>query len=107
VRIKGKVEKGEVVKKRQRTDIWRHDKPVRSAEHPTMKPVSLCTEAIINSSKKGEIVLDLFLGSGSTLLACEKVDRTCYGMELDPKYIDVIIKRWEKFSDEKATKLNR
>ena len=58
-----------------------------------MKPVSLVIEAITNSSNQGDIVLDTFLGSGSTLIACEKTNRICYGMELDPKYVDVIIKR--------------
>ena len=64
VKIKGKVEKGEVIRRKQHTDIWRHDKPNRSAEHPTMKPVSLVVEAIINSSKRGDVVLDTFLGGG-------------------------------------------
>ena len=59
--------------------------------------LELCTRAINNSSKSGDIVLDLFLGSGSTLIACEQTDRTCYGMELDPKYVDVIRKRYAKF----------
>jgi len=105
VKIKGKIEKGEVIRKKQKMDIWRFDKPVKSAEHPTMKPVSLVTEAIINSSKGGGSVLDLFGGSGSTLIAAEKTNRTCYMCELDPKYIDVIISRWEKYTGQKATKL--
>jgi len=70
-----------------------------------MKPVSLCSEAIINSSKRGQIVLDTFAGSGSTLIAAEKTGRKCYAMEMDPKYIDVIIKRWEDFTNCKAVKL--
>lgn len=61
---------------------------------------------IVTSTKAGEIVLDLFGGSGSTLIACEQLDRTCYMMELDEKYCDVIIKRWEKFTGEKAVLLN-
>jgi len=105
VRIQGKIEKGEVIRKKQRTDIWRHDKPTKSSEHPTMKPVALCTEAIIGSSKEEDIVLDLFLGSGSTLIASEKTNRICYGMELDPKYVDVIIKRYEDYTGNKAVKL--
>jgi DNA modification methylase len=97
VKIKGKAE-GQVIRKKQHTDIWRHDKPVSSAEHPTMKPVALCLEAITNSSKRGQIVLDTFLGSGSTLIASEKSERICYGMELDPKYIDVIIQRYVDYT---------
>jgi DNA modification methylase len=73
-----------------------------SREHPTMKPVSLCAKAIENSSKAGDIVIDLFGGSGSTLIACEQLNRTCYMMELDPIYCDVIIKRWENFTGQKA-----
>ena len=93
VKIKGKAE-GEVRRKRQRTDIWRYDKPVKSPEHPTMKPLALVAEALKNSSKRGELVLDLFGGSGSTLIAAEETHRKCYMMELDPHYIDVIRKRW-------------
>ena len=70
-----------------------------------MKPIPLIENAIKNSSKKNEIVLDIFLGSGSTLIACEKTNRICYGMELDTKYCDVIIERWEQFTGQKATKL--
>jgi len=65
-----------------------------------MKPVSLICNAILNSSKKNQIVLDPFGGSGSTLIACEKTNRTCYMMELEPKYIDVILQRWAEFSGE-------
>ena len=106
VRIKGKIESGGVIKKQQRTDIWRYDKPTKSEEHPTMKPVALCAEAIKNSSKVNDIVLDLFLGSGSTLISGEKLKRKCYGMELDPKYIDVIIQRWCDFTEEDKVKKN-
>jgi DNA modification methylase len=65
--------------------------------HPTQKPIEVCGYFVENFSNKGYIVLDLFLGSGSTLIACEQTDRTCYGMELDPKYVDVIRKRYAKF----------
>ena len=82
---------------RKQTTIWNIDRPTKSKEHPTMKPIELIAKAIQNSSKSGDIVLDLFLGSGSTLIACEQTDRTCYGMELDPKYVDVIRKRYWKF----------
>jgi DNA modification methylase len=94
--LEGKV-KGKILKGKRKTDIWLYDKPMRSDEHPTMKPVKLCAEAIKNSSLPGQIVLDLFSGSGSTLMACEQTDRVCYGMELDPKYCDVIRKRYYKF----------
>jgi DNA modification methylase len=104
VKIKGKVE-GEVRRRKQKTDIWRYDKPNRSKEHPTMKPIELCAEAIKNSSKQGEVVLDLFGGSGSTLIACEQLNRKARLMELDPKYVDVIIDRWEKLTGLKAEKL--
>lgn len=82
---------------RKQSDVWDIDRPTKSEEHPTMKPIELCARAVRNSSNKNDIVLDLFLGSGSTLIACEQTDRTCYGMELDPKYTDVIRKRWAKF----------
>jgi DNA modification methylase len=98
VKLQGKIEKGEVIRKKQHTDIWRHDKPTKSSEHPTMKPVALVTEAITNSSSEGDIVLDTFLGSGSTLIASEKTGRICYGMELDPKYIDVIVQRYVDYT---------
>lgn len=67
-----------------------------------MKPVELCERVILNSSKRNDIVLDLFMGSGSTLIACEKQNRICYGMEIDPKFCDVIIKRWEDYTGQKA-----
>ena len=105
VRLKGKIEKGQVIRKRQRVDIWRHDKPTKSVEHPTMKPVALVVEAIKNSSRAEDIVLDPFLGSGSTLIAAEKTGRTCYGVELDPKFVDVVIKRWENYTGGKAVKV--
>jgi DNA modification methylase len=85
--------------------VWLYNRPNKSKLHPTTKPVELINKAIKNSSKKKEIVLDIFLGSGSTLIACEKTNRVCYGMELDTKYCDVIIERWEQFTGQKATKL--
>ena len=74
--------------------------------HPTQKPIKLAEWFLKRYSKDGHIVIDLFGGSGSTLIACEQLDRTCYMMELDPKYCDVIIKRWEKFTGEKAVLLH-
>jgi DNA modification methylase len=86
--------------------VWEIDRPLDSKLHPTMKPVDLCCRGISNSSKEGDIVLDLFLGSGTTLIACEKTGRTCYGMEIDPIYCDVIVKRWEEFTGKKAILFN-
>ena len=74
--------------------------------HPTMKPIELISNKIRISSNENGIVLDIFGGSGSTLIACEQLNRKCYMMELDPHYIDVIIQRWENFTGEKAVKLN-
>ena len=78
------------------------NKPSRSEEHPTMKPIKLIAQLIANSSKEGESVLDLFGGSGTTLIASEQLGRKCYMMEYDPKFVDVIIDRWEKFTGQKA-----
>lgn len=77
--------------------VWDISRASKNEFHPTQKPVELVARAINNSSKYGDNILDLFLGSGSTLIACEQTDRTCYGMELDPKYVDVIRKRYAKF----------
>lgn len=82
--------------------VWRFDKPVRSTEHPTMKPIPLVSRAIMNSSKVHDVVLDMFLGSGTTLMAAEQTNRICYGMEYDPVYCDVIVQRWEEFTGQKA-----
>ena len=86
------------------TTIIREKKPTASDLHPTMKPLKLVGKLISNSSRKDEKVLDLFGGSGSTLIACEQLGRKCYMMELDPLYVDVILDRWEKFTGEKAIK---
>lgn len=87
------------------SSVIRCDKPPRNAEHPTMKPVVLCGRLIKNSSLPGQTVLDLFGGSGSTLIACEQLSRKCYTMEYDPRYVDVIVQRWEDFTGEKAVRL--
>ena len=79
--------------------IWNIKRPSRSDEHPTMKPIELIVKALKNSSKSDDLILDLFGGSGSTLIACEQTDRTCYMMELDCRYIDVIRKRYWKLID--------
>ena len=80
---------------RNQTTLWSIDRPKRSSEHPTMKPVALCARAIKNSSKAGDLVLDIFAGSGSTLMAAEQLGRRAFLMELDPLYCDVIRQRWE------------
>lgn len=89
-------------KNRRQTSVLNFDKPVRSAEHPTMKPVKLFDYQMQCSSREGDAVLDLFAGSGTTIIAAEQNGRRAYCMELDPKYVDVIIDRWEKFTDGKA-----
>lgn len=79
---------------RKQSDVWDVDRPKKSEEHPTMKPVELVERAINNSSHKGDIVIDLFGGSGTTLIASEQTGRRCRMMELDPKYVDVIVRRY-------------
>ncbi|MBQ1781833.1 MAG: site-specific DNA-methyltransferase [Methanobrevibacter sp.] len=83
------------------------DKPIKDDLHPTMKPVELIEKQIKNSSREGDSVLDLFGGSGTTLLACETLKRKCFMMEYDPKYADVIISRWEELTGEKAKLINQ
>jgi len=90
-------------KEQAKTTIWEAKKEL--GDHPTIKPVELITKAITNSSKEDDLITDYFLGSGSTLIAAEKTNRICYGMEIDPKYCDVIIKRWENFTGKKAKKV--
>jgi DNA modification methylase len=90
---------------RAQDDVWEYPRPKKSEEHPTMKPVALCARAISNSAAGGGIVLDPFGGSGSTLAACQELGRVCRTMELDPRYVDVIVARWEKLTGQKAKKL--
>lgn len=84
------------------TTVLRYDKPLASAEHPTMKPVALFARLIRNSSRRGDAVLDLFGGSGTTAVACEQMGRDAYLMELDPAYCDVIVERWERLTNKTA-----
>ena len=91
---------------RSQTTVLEFDRPQRSEDHPTMKPVELFAYQIQNSTKKGDVVLDLFGGSGTTIIACEQTGRIGYCMELDPKYCDVIIKRYENLTGNKAVKIN-
>ena len=87
---------------RDQSDVWDYNKPIKNDLHPTMKPVELVERAILNSSRSSDIVLDGFGGSGSTLIACEKNNRKARLMELDPKFCDVIVKRWEDYTGKKA-----
>ena len=91
---------------RKQTTVIDWDRPTKADLHPTMKPVGLFDYQIKNSSKAGDNILDLFGGSGTTIMACEQNNRNAYVMEFDPKYVDVIIERWENFTGQKAVKLN-
>jgi DNA modification methylase len=88
---------------RKQTTILEFDRPFRNAEHPTMKPVALFEYQLLNNTKGGDVVLDSFGGSGTTLIAAEKNGRVARLMELDPRYVDVIVKRWQEFSGKTAT----
>lgn len=88
---------------RKQTTVLEFDRPTRNAEHPTMKPVALFEYQMLNNTKGGDIVLDSFGGSGTTAIACEKHGRHARLMELDPKYCDVIVRRWQAFTGRTAT----
>jgi DNA modification methylase len=83
--------------------VLNFDRPMKNDLHPTMKPLELCAYLIKNSTREGGLVLDLFLGSGSTLIASEQTGRACCGTELDPAYVDVIVRRWQDFTGSTAT----
>src|SRR5205823_288816 len=97
---------------RSRSNVWHYPAAnsfARSSEegnllalHPTVKPVALVADAIIDCSARGDIVLDAFLGSGSTVIAAERTGRRCYGLELDPGYVDTIIRRWQTLTGDSA-----
>jgi len=89
---------------RKQSDLWFFDRPQASAEHPTMKPVGLMEKCIRNSSRIGDVVLEPFAGSGTTLMACERLGRRCAAVELDPGYCDVIVQRWEDKTGRKAVR---
>lgn len=91
---------------RKQGDVWMIDRPSKSPNHPTEKPVTLCARAIRNSSKRGEVILDVFGGSGSTLVAAQQLQRKCYMMELSPAYCDVVIRRWEHITGKRAELLS-
>ena len=98
---------GKEIKGKRIGSVWNIQKDSATEyTHPTQKPVKLSELAIRNTTERGAVVLDLFGGSGSTLIACEQLDRICYMMELDPRYCDVIIKRWENFTGENAVLLH-
>jgi DNA modification methylase len=90
---------------RDQSDVWTIPRQAESELHPTMKPLALVERAIENSSRAGDVVLDVFLGSGTTVIAAERTGRICFGMELDPHYCRIVIARWEAFSGLKAEKL--
>jgi len=93
-------------KGRCRTTVWDFDKPRKCDLHPTMKPVELVANAILDGTTEGMNVLDVFGGSGTTLIACEQTGRRCYMMEIAPRYCDVILKRWENLTGKKAVRVN-
>ncbi len=86
--------------------VWEHDKPAVNDLHPTMKPLALIERSIANATELGHLVVDPFLGSGTAILAAERTGRRCYGFDLDARYCDVILSRWESFTGEKAVKRN-
>jgi DNA modification methylase len=91
---------------RDQDDVWQIDRPSDAPLHPTMKPLPLMERAIANSSMPADLVLDLFAGSGSTLISCERTGRRCVALELDPRYADVILARWERFSGSVAERID-
>jgi len=91
---------------RDQSDVWQIARPAEAPLHPVMKPLALMERAIANSSRPRGLVLDPFCGSGGTLIACERTDRACAAIELDPVYVDVAVARWERFSNATATKVS-
>ena len=87
---------------KSQSTLWEENKPAANRLHPTMKPVELIERALQNSSKAGDVVVDLFGGSGSTLIGCERRGRKARLMELDPRYADVIVRRWQEYTGEQA-----
>jgi DNA modification methylase len=85
------------------SSVFEVDTPTRNADHPTAKPIALIEPMLRNSSRTDEIVLDPFLGSASTLIAAERLGRRCFGIELDPRYVDVAVRRWEALTGKAAT----
>ena len=88
---------------KSQSTLWEENKPAANRLHPTMKPIELIERALVNSSKAGDLVVDLFGGSGSTLIACERCNRKARLMEIDPRYVDVIVRRWQEYTGKEAT----
>jgi len=88
------------------TSVWWENKPLRNEDHPTIKPVALIERGIINSSRRGEAVLDNFGGAGTSIIACERTNRRCRMLEIDEYYCDITVRRWEEYTGEKAIRLN-
>ena len=84
------------------TSVFEIPRPKASPDHPTVKPVELVERCLANSTQRGDVVYDPFLGSGTTLIACERLARRCYAMEIDPRYVDVAVRRWEQYTGQKA-----
>lgn len=93
-------------KGQHRTTVWEIDKPRANKEHPTMKPIALVGNALLNNSKDGDLVIDFFLGSGTTMVAAHQLNRKCYGMEIEPKYCQIIIDRMTKLDSDLEVKIN-
>jgi len=91
---------------RSEDSVWEVDRPMASPEHPTAKPLDLCQRAIENSSEPNDVVVDAFLGSGTTLIAADRTGRCCYAMEIDPTYCRVAVARWEAFTAQTAEKVS-
>jgi DNA modification methylase len=87
------------------TSVFEVPRPKASLDHPTSKPVQLVEAMVRNSSRTGEVILDPFVGSGSTLIAAERLGRRCFGIDIDPRYVDVAVRRWEAFTGQAAEKL--
>jgi len=90
-----------------KTSVYEYDKPLANKEHPTSKPIELIREFVMEGSALGAIIYDPFLGSGTVLIICEQINRICYGMELEPRYVDVTVQRWENFTGKKAKLMNQ
>lgn len=91
---------------RKEDSVWDEPRPADSPEHPTIKPLPLCERAIENSSQPNDVVIDAFLGSGTTLIAAERTGRRCRAMEIDPSYVSLALARWEAFTGLTAEKVS-
>ena len=87
---------------KSQSTLWEENKPAANRDHPNAKPVALMERAVVNSSRPGDLLVDLFGGSGSTLIACQRLGRRSRLMEIDPRYVDVIVRRWQGFTGQSA-----